>query len=75
MGLLARVKVNEASFAADYSPELHFASVCVNYNPSTIAMVKQWNVMSYYFPNCHIGIFNLRQSTYPYCRLCISLGI
>ena len=40
------VKVDGTSFAADYSPELHFSSVCVYYNSPTKVRVEQWNVMS-----------------------------
>ena len=65
--LFAWVKGNGASFAAGYSPDLHFASVCVNYNYFTILVtVKQWNAISYYFPNFHVVIFNLCQSTYTF---------
>ena len=43
-GLLACVKGNGASFVADYSPELHFSSVCVNYNSSTKVRLRSYNV-------------------------------
>ena len=62
-GLLVQVKINWSSFDANYSPGLHFITICVNYNVPTKIKLKHWNVMPYYFTNFHVDIFNLRQST------------
>ena len=64
-GLLACVKGNGASFAADYSLELcAFCScVCVNYNSSTKVRVRRYNVTFFFGSfNSYVGIFPLRQS-------------
>ena len=40
-GLLVGVKAAELTFAADYSPELHFSSVCVNYISLTKVSIRE----------------------------------
>ena len=64
-GLLACVKGNGASFAADYSQEVYTfcSSVCVNYNSSTKVRVRRYNVTFFGSFNSYVGILPLRQST------------
>ena len=60
-GLLARVKGNGSSFAADYSPELHFYQA---YMSIIILRLKLgYEGITSLFFNRFAGIFPLRQST------------
>ena len=42
-------KGNGASFADDYSPELHFSGVCVNHTSSTKIRLRRYYVTFYIF--------------------------
>ena len=72
-GLLAWVKFNGDSFAADYSPDLHFSSVCVNYTSSTKSGLRMYNVAFYIFPTV-VEEFSSTSVHVEYSRLCTSLG-
>ena len=74
-GLLVWVKGNGASFAANYSPELHFSSVCMNQTSSTKVRVKLWNVTSYLFLTgiqtfyIYVSPLRLQQSMHQYAGI------
>ena len=51
-------KRHGVSFAADYYPELHFASVCVNYNSSTKVRIKSGTSRPIIFLTAMEAFFN-----------------